>query len=737
VTQYGTGPGLAVNTTSWRANDEGGTKAITVSSNTSWTIASDAPGWLTVSISSGGSGNTPVTLIATAIANNTTRTGTITVQAGSVIKTIEVTQFDKVSGYFNRSNSDGSISARASTEYNHPLATWAMELSYAAYNPVSFFSGFPGIPYLFMQDPYDVVTEDAEKALIDDGFHAEKFNYETPGSVAAHVIGHREIFIGDSSGVRGAPQNINNLTGGFYNESLGSDFWGISIGDDADNYYSPATDTFTTRDNNGSVSPSVVNRSSNNTRPLVVVDVRGSVTWWDWIMDFSTQFNLTSWLVSFETGKNMVLNTLLYGTCNTSNCDCGCVGCVKCEGYITFHELENPIILVTGHSQGAAIANLVAAELNKEMDKSDVYAYTFGTPYVQDDLLKPTEEKTTYNANDNIFNILNNNDAVTFVPFNVLFPPTHTWARFGRSFHITMPMDLDLLPGLITSWLGLAGHAMPNYLTWMQNLPGKLMKPSDDIDVIDMEAMSDENDALGLLPKILRVNCPVSVTVYDDSGNPIAFESQGNVAYPQLTDSDVVSWIAEDGAKMFFLPYGGESYDVHVKAYDYGTMTFSASTFGVEEIFGGKTFNNVNLNPNKEFLVELSDDVPASDAQLFVVQNYNQPNYQVVGEVTDLNPLLKSVTLDNTTVSFGTISTVTVVTDKTATKVQFIDRTNNSTLTFDNVTAGVSVVTNGDLKTWTIQRSFSYRGTRAFNVALKVGNDWLPATENVFALTVI
>lgn len=69
---------------------------------------------------------------------------------------------------------------------------------------------------------------------------------------------------------------------------------------------------------------------------------------------------------------------------------------------------EHTKIWITGHSRGAAVANLLAAEVNESTltDMTNVYAYTFATPN--------TAKNTT--AYDNIFNILNQGDFFTGVP---------------------------------------------------------------------------------------------------------------------------------------------------------------------------------------------------------------------------------------------------------------------------------------------------------------------------------
>ncbi len=80
-----------------------------------------------------------------------------------------------------------------------------------------------------------------------------------------------------------------------------------------------------------------------NSKQLVVVAIRGSVTDDDWDNNFKTQF--VPWDNKFVEMKNDVAENL--------------------SNHIS--ELTNPIILVTGHSLGAAVANLVAAKLNEKV----------------------------------------------------------------------------------------------------------------------------------------------------------------------------------------------------------------------------------------------------------------------------------------------------------------------------------------------------------------------------------
>lgn len=84
------------------------------------------------------------------------------------------------------------------------------------------------------------------------------------------------------------------------------------------------------------------------------------------------------------------------------------------ENYVTAHGLtnvEDNKLWITGHSRGAAVSNLVAAELNRRGTVADIenlYAYTFATPNV-------TKELKDGNY-DNIYNFVNKDDFVTQVP---------------------------------------------------------------------------------------------------------------------------------------------------------------------------------------------------------------------------------------------------------------------------------------------------------------------------------
>ena len=391
------------------------------------------------------------------------------------------------------------------------------------------FSGLA--PGLFMED--NIVS--AEDLLDDYGIKSVAFNTDKKDTVC-HIIGHKQIYV-----------DINYNTSGNTNGGNNNGYLGILEGTgrckpigvfSGSNQSGLRTDDFvgTVGSNctgNSEIFGNTLNSDGANDtdcmRTLVVVDIRGSSTTQDWRTDIGTAFN-PEW-GSFGAGMEMVLKSLYYGTGDTENCTkCNGGGCEHCKGYIPYNNISNPIFLVTGHSLGAAVANLVAEHLNSCKDtnhcpgsrtEKDIYAYTFATPKTENDITKYDNKK-----NQNIFNILNNNDIVTFVPTNFSKPnwSDNGWTRYGRDFRITMPLYLNsrFLKMSGTDVFGAGGHAMSTYRHWLEFLPGMLNKKAEDITTEDLKSISDDRDAVGLLPRLFKVKCPADVILKDSDGNIIA-----------------------------------------------------------------------------------------------------------------------------------------------------------------------------------------------------------------------
>lgn len=652
---------------------------INVSSAEDWTV--ETPNWI-VATPSSGSGNTAVTVRILENEGNGIRDDRIRFSTASDSEEVAVTQLDRVSSCFNNIDSYGNVTAVTASDYNHRLATWAMELSYAAYNYPNG-EELPIIPGAFMGD----FTQTAGMLLEDNGFvNISEYNY-TSDSRAAHTIGWRPINVDVSE----TSQSINDV-GGMGNvyqyniDDKGSVLYNLLDSvcvcdyDQGRNYF--RDDTVVIEEN------TALNTSQDDevgTKPLVVVDVRGSVTISDWINDVMTQFDS-------ENNRFAAFADEIF---------------TNVENYLSSTGVQNPIILVTGHSMGAAIANILAARLNGIMDSDNVYAYTFATPRTVNEAVSGNQA-VNY---PNIFNILNSNDVVTYVPLTITLPVVNYWKRHGIDLYINMPYS----ESRETDILGMPCHSMSVYLNWLNS--------SEDLSLQEMLALSEEARVRGLLPIIAKIKCPVGVTIKDSNGNIIGYESQQeNAVYPDMLDNGVMSWIEEDGAKMFFIPSIADAASIEIEAYDYGSMNFTVGSVDASTESEIKTLNNISLYPGKEFIADISEDVPVEDTQLFITENG-----ETVGEVTETNPHLKGTRVWHEVCNNGgkdfVVTHWTFTTDKTVTEIHARNKYGGySYLKPDD--SWVKIVEDGDSLIWTVGLCYEVAVDHVYNVSVNSNGEW-------------
>ena len=654
---------------------------INVSSTEDWTV--ETPNWI-VATPSSGSGNTAVTVRILENEGNGIRDGRIRFSTASDSEEVAVTQLDRVSSCFNNIDSYGNVTAVTASDYNHRLATWAMELSYAAYNYPNG-EELPIIPGAFMGD----FTQTAGMLLEDNGFvNISEYNY-TSDSRAAHTIGWRPInvdvsetsqIINDVGGMDNVYQyNIDDKGSVLYN-LLDS----VRVHKCNSSWVDRGTDTRLDRStfeadkiNEGTIVSSSVQR----TRSLIVVDIRGSVTLMDWLNDIRTQLPPPD-------NRFAALADEIF---------------TNVENYLSSTGVQNPIILVTGHSMGAAIANILAARLNGIMDPGNVYAYTFATPRTVNEAVSGNQA-VNY---PNIFNILNSNDVVTYVPLTITLPVVNYWKRHGIDLYINMPYS----ESRETDILGMPCHSMSVYLNWLNS--------SEDLSLQEMLALSEEARVRGLLPIIAKIKCPVGVTIKDSNGNIIGYESrQENAVYPDMLDNGVMSWIEEDGAKMFFIPSIADAASIEIEAYDYGSMNFTVGSVDASTESEIKTLNNISLYPGKEFIADISEDVPVEDTQLFITENG-----ETVGEVTETNPHLKGVEVWHEVKTDHVVTYRAFTTDKTVTKVYFREH-GSGIYRLTPSTPWVTITEDGDNLIWKAGYVHLTAGDSVYDVLVESDGEW-------------
>ena len=653
---------------------------INVSSTEDWTV--ETPNWI-VATPSSGSGNTAVTVRLLENEGNGIRDGRIRFSTASDSEEVAVTQLDRVSSCFNNIDSYGNVTAVTASDYNHRLATWAMELSYAAYNYPNG-EELPIIPGAFMGD----FTKTAGMLLEDNGFvNISEYNY-TSDSRAAHTIGWRPVevavsetsqIINDVGGMDNVYQyNIDDKGSVLYN-LLDS----VRVHKCNSSWVDRGTDTRLDRStfeadkiNEGAIVSSSVQR----TRSLIVVDIRGSVTLMDWLNDIRTQLPPPD-------NRFAALADEIF---------------TNVENYLSSTGVQNPIILVTGHSMGAAIANILAARLNGIMDPGNVYAYTFATPRTVNEAVSGNQA-VNY---PNIFNILNSNDVVTYVPSSFFSIDEH-WRRHGIDLYINMPYS----ESRETDILGMPCHSMSVYLNWLNS--------SEDLSLQEMLTLSEEARVRGLLPIIAKIKCPVGVTIKDSNGNIIGYESQQeNAVYPDMLDNGVMSWIEEDGAKMFFIPSIADAASIEIEAYDYGSMNFTVGSVDASTESEIKTLNNISLYPGKEFTADISEDAPVEDTQLFITENG-----ETVGEVTETNPHLKGVEVWHEVKTDNVVTRHSFIVDDTVTEIRLRDEQGGTYFLKPN-SSWVTIVEDGDNFRWTGGMSYIKAGDFVYDVLVNSNGEW-------------
>lgn len=94
----------------------------------------------------------------------------------------------------------------------------------------------------------------------------------------------------------------------------------------------------------------------------------------------------------------------------------------KLEAYLSKNKIaknSNTVLVFTGHSRGAAIANILGAEYELE-GKCKTFTYGFAVPAT-------TTDATTATSVETVFNIINTDDIVTAMPL-----ASWDFVRYGK-----------------------------------------------------------------------------------------------------------------------------------------------------------------------------------------------------------------------------------------------------------------------------------------------------------------
>lgn len=254
---------------------------------------------------------------------------------------------------------------------------------------------------------------------------------------------------------------------------------------------------------------------------------------------------------------------------------------------------------VTGHSRGAAVANLLSMKLHSDagVPNDSIYAYCFATPDVA---LKDSADFVKGNF-DNIHSICNVNDLVPKMPgiLGGLAPVVKT---LNKSFGIDFPLSnmIDTADGKRWDKYGNVGWFSSNDDAAYISL-GVEHQPDIYIEYAKKSPVGGDpnavHDAISLIQTIF---CPVDVDVYDDTGTLAVRIRADKVTYPNGTRG-AVAFV--DGDSKYLIMTGEREFDVRVVATDAGELDYYSFTADAEKSKATENaaFENVKLAPGKTF----------------------------------------------------------------------------------------------------------------------------------------
>ena len=268
-------------------------------------------------------------------------------------------------------------------------------------------------------------------------------------------------------------------------------------------------------------------------------------------------------------------------------------------------------ILITGHSRGAAAANLLGMELKRQgVNQANTYVYTFATPN--------TTTSNDTSGYDNIFNIVNVEDFITTVP--------PLLKRFGitKLFHrnsaplmkeafkeLTGGKNLDLFMDVVE----VVTTPLPSPLA----KAGKIFYAHPQETYLSCLLAYDENgaqykDVYDIKRSIIA--CPVDVAVYNEAGALV-----GKVINNQIEFMTGHVMIVLDGDIKYIYTPTLEKYRLELLATDIGQMNYIVEDvdFANQTTSRQKKFQSVVLEPGKRMTSTIGDDIATPSVRLLVV----------------------------------------------------------------------------------------------------------------------
>lgn len=310
---------------------------------------------------------------------------------------------------------------------------------------------------------------------------------------------------------------------------------------------------------------------------IVIVTIRGSVTVGDWFTDIAASWayffgELPKEHSGFSFAKTRIKNEMI--------------------DYISENGIfsSNTKILITGHSYGAAVANLLAKEMEDLFNQSNIYAYTFAAP--NNIVVNPLTGLLLLNKN-NIHNFRNPYDPVTRVPIAV--HPREKYTVFGEQHFFTLEGIGDESEG-IAFW---DNHNCTHYVNYA-------------FDLVKHTAVDS------LKTRYVQIQCPVDVAVYDENGNVV-----GKITDNQLDESATSIMMFPVGDQKIISLDPNDAAQLSIIATDSGTMNVIITDCDMVtgEVSATKAYSDIELKESKAFSTIVSAETQTEAIELEVVDS--------------------------------------------------------------------------------------------------------------------
>lgn len=334
---------------------------------------------------------------------------------------------------------------------------------------------------------------------------------------------------------------------------------------------------------------------------VIVIACRGSVNLQDWVSNINQQAQ------GFRFAAEDIKNDLL--------------------DYIETRHINASMptkLLITGHSRGAAAANILATIIPSDIaKKSDIFTYTFACPNTTNDAGR---------ENYPIFNILNSGDLVTQLP--IIYDACPRFGAYNIWFDKATAKDFN---SYFTALTGLndVTYILDYPLSWCNGSFGHLKRYAFRHHSLALYLAFllgegiENNSSPNFSKKRISIECPVDVAVYDSAGQLLG-TIKDNVADDALLANGIIPVI--DGDKKYLYMTSNRDISLKLTGSDSGQMKYTVQDIDLNtgEVSEQGEFSSVALENGKTMTSAVASDIAVKDTQLYVADGD-----QVLKKVSD------------------------------------------------------------------------------------------------------